>query len=75
MYFFDLIFSSLKHSDLGPRHRFHFGVNNFILFSVTTGNTHLADVSCCPPGSFGKRIGQITNFISTVEKQLEAHLC
>lgn len=71
MYFFDFVFSSLKHSGLGPRHRFHFYVNNFILlFSVTTGNTHLADISCCSPRSFGKRIGQISKFISIVKKQL-----
>lgn len=42
---------------MGPRHRFHCYIDNFILlFSVTTGNTYLSGISCYSPGSFGKRM-------------------
>ncbi|XP_021111426.1 uncharacterized protein LOC101723672 isoform X3 [Heterocephalus glaber] len=34
----------------------------------------ILDVSCCSPGSFGKRIGWINKSIFTTEKQFEAHL-
>lgn len=58
IYFCDFIFSSSEHSGLGPRHKLNFYIDYFIqLFSVTTGNTHPADISCCSPGNFGKRIG------------------
>lgn len=56
IYFCDFIFSSSKQW-LGPRHRFHFYIDNFILLlSVTIGNTYLADTSYYSPGSFGKRM-------------------
>lgn len=55
MYFCDFIFSSLEHSGLGPRNRFNFYIGHFILlFSVTTGNIHFADISCFHQGTLAR---------------------
>ena len=57
VYFLRLHFQFIKTQWLGPRHRFHFYIDNFILLiSVTIGNTYLADTSYYSPGSFGKRM-------------------